>query len=402
MRRDIQYLLTAVVVVVLAEGLMRLFGGSALEPAFRVVSFLVLEIGPITLVCLLGMLALFVLLPRPRNYPWLFGAFCAALALLLAGLLLVRAGAVTPETVLFYAFSLASLVSGGLLVTQSNPARAALSFALVVLSTCGLFLLLAAPFLMAATIIVYAGAIVVIFLFVLMLAQQDGATSADHRSREPFLASLTGFVLLGTLLFVLGQTYDTRALDGLVTRAEAMIARLDALPPGPAGRESGRELLGVNGEGRQLIREFQEESKRFVLPDDRARLRHAAENADWDEPEGLKASLDRLIELGREASRRRGELRPAEGNQALSGLSGPPPNVEPRRGPSGAPHLPSENLVYLGRSLFTDYLLAVELGGTLLLIATVGAIVIASRRPGPPPGANGQAARTGAPRETVS
>jgi NADH:ubiquinone oxidoreductase subunit 6 (subunit J) len=34
----------------------------------------------------------------------------------------------------------------------------------------------------------------------------------------------------------------------------------------------------------------------------------------------------------------------------------------------------------LGRSLFTDYLLPVELGGTLLLVATAGAIVIAGRR----------------------
>ena len=42
-------------------------------------------------------------------------------------------------------------------------------------STCGLFLLQAAPFLMAATIIIYAGAIVVTFLFVIMLAQQEGA-----------------------------------------------------------------------------------------------------------------------------------------------------------------------------------------------------------------------------------
>ena len=69
-----------------------------------------------------------------------------------------------------------------MLITQQNPARAALSFALVVLSTCGLFLLLAAPFLMAATIIVYAGAIVVTFLFVIMLAPADGLSDADARS----------------------------------------------------------------------------------------------------------------------------------------------------------------------------------------------------------------------------
>ena len=56
---------------------------------------------------------------------------------------------------------------------------------------------------MAATIIIYAGAIIVTFLFVLMLAQQAGLSDADDRSREPLLATLTGFVLLGALLYVL-------------------------------------------------------------------------------------------------------------------------------------------------------------------------------------------------------
>src|SRR5262249_49632626 len=111
------------------------------------------------------------------------------------------------ETVLFYTFSAIAIIFGTLLITQSNPARAALSFALVVLSTCGLFLLQAAPFLMAATTIIYAGAIIVTFLFVLMLAQQEKHADADWRSREPLLASIAGFVLLGGLLAVLLLTY---------------------------------------------------------------------------------------------------------------------------------------------------------------------------------------------------
>jgi len=49
----------------------------------------------------------------------------------------------------------------------------------------------------------------------------------------------------------------------------------------------------------------------------------------------------------------------------------------------GRPQMPAENVAGLGRSLFTDYLLAVELAGTLLLVATVGAIAIAMRRHGP-------------------
>ena len=42
--------------------------------------------------------------------------------------------------------------------------------------------------------------------------------------------------------------------------------------------------------------------------------------------------------------------------------------------------MPAENVAYLARSLFSDYLLAVELGGSLLLVATIGAIAIVSRR----------------------
>ena len=45
--------------------------------------------------------------------------------------------------------------------------------------------------------------------------------------------------------------------------------------------------------------------------------------------------------------------------------------------------MPAENAAYLGRSLFTDYLLPVELGGILLLVATIGAIAIAQRRATP-------------------
>ena len=59
----------------------------------------------------------------------------------------------------------------------------------------------------------------------------------------------------------------------------------------------------------------------------------------------------------------------------------PGTNQEPRREPgTGRPEMPAENVAYLGRSLFTDYLLPVELGGTLLLIATIGAIAITGRR----------------------
>ncbi len=60
-----------------------------------------------------------------------------------------------------------------------------------------------------------------------------------------------------------------------------------------------------------------------------------------------------------------------------------PPTVQAeqlRRDDAGLPRMPAENSAYLGRALFTDFLLPVELGGSLLLVATVGAIAIAFRR----------------------
>src|SRR5207249_1017931 len=104
-------------------------------------------------------------------------------------------------------FAGGALVFGTVLVVQKNPARGAIAFAFVILSTCGLFLLLAAPFLMAATVIIYAGAIIVTFLFVLMLSHNEGPSDENDRSREPLLGSLAGFAFTGLILFTLYQAH---------------------------------------------------------------------------------------------------------------------------------------------------------------------------------------------------
>jgi len=99
---------------------------------------------------------------------------------------------------------------------------------------------------------------------------------------------------------------------------------------------------------------------------------------------GLSAAVGTLVAEGGKMREGLGVLQP-DGSRALSDFSGPPAD-EPlrniRRDAGGRPQMPHENTAYLGRSLFSDYLLAVELAGTLLLIATVGAIAIAqSSRP---------------------
>ena len=230
---------------------------------------------PIWLPLIVGGFAVFWLLPRPRPRAPALGIGAGLLALLLAGTFLVRTGTFTVEVLLFYAFAGLTIVSGTLLITQQNPARSALSFALVVLSTCGLFLLLAAPFLMAATIIIYAGAIVVTFLFVLMLAQQEGFNDADSRSREPLLAVLTGSLLLAAILYVLRGYEQTREYDALIAEVDSVLTKPPEEMKTLVGEEKDDKALFNRArraidprEGDDLDRLFKEAETEWVLQKD--------------------------------------------------------------------------------------------------------------------------------------
>jgi NADH:ubiquinone oxidoreductase subunit 6 (subunit J) len=348
----------------------------------------------------LGFLATICLMPRPTRRPAGLGALCALGALAGLGLLLTRAypssGTFDPETFLFIAFSTMIVVFGGLMITQRNPARAALSFAIVTLSNCGLFLLLAAPFLMAATIIIYAGAIIVTFLFLLMLSQQKGATDADDRSREPFLASLVGFGMLGLLLVVLTKVYGADHLDATLHKVEKMsqmpdVASInDAIPTDDEKKDFFRKLEEISEQvrGAESLEKSREEYDQAV-PELRSLI---APTRGFENPD-IEQELPRIRELLTTITRHGRSFREALVNGTafesdavtLSPHGRPRPFPVPAKEdegastppPPGSHRLPARNVAALGRSLFTDHLLAVELAGTLLLVATIGTIIIA-------------------------
>lgn len=334
---------------------------------------------PLWLPLLVGALAIYLLLPRPKPYPAALGALAGGLSLFLIAAFILRTSGIDPEVVLFYAFSGLAVLGAAMLVTNHNPARAALSFTLVVLSSCGLFLLLGAPFLMAATIIIYAGAIIVTFLFVLMLAQQAGLSDADARSREPVFATLTGFLLLATILYVL-QGYQTRSVDDLLRRTEAALAadsRLDA-----------DQYVGRDTDDHQLFKLTETLLRAGGLPEPVEQVRMASSHWSTAAPGDLADARQALEQLRTVLQNNQAPLRerlvtarlPAGSKVTLSELSGPSPAKPLPPDAHGRRPLPAENAAYLGRSLFTDYLLPVEIGGLLLLAATVGAIAIAQRR----------------------
>jgi NADH-quinone oxidoreductase subunit J len=102
------------------------------------------------------------------------------------------------ETVIFLLFAAVALGSAIVVVTHKSPIYATLSLVLTLVSMAVLFILLGAPFLGALQILVYAGAIVVLFLFVIMLlnVQQEGEAHVD-RGVQLWVAILGALFFLG-------------------------------------------------------------------------------------------------------------------------------------------------------------------------------------------------------------
>lgn len=324
----------------------------------------------ILLPTVLGFLAVYWLLPNVRRSRPAWGAAAGGLALVLAGVLIMHGTGIWVETLLFYSFATIAVLGGVLLITHHNPVYAALSFAMVVLSSCGLFLLNGAPFLTAATIVVYAGAIVVTFLFVIMLAQQSGIDNADLRSREPFLATVAGFVLLASLLGVLHRTFDLRELNQISRDLDQLSVAKDA--------KDVEAVLGPFELTKMTTRLTQQLRK--YLPFDAARDDVAKDYAGHIETLRVDINDEKLSS---EAETRMVESLRAEARKALDAMKefrAGYGTVAPHRSANG--RLPRENVAALGALLFTDYLVPVELAALLLLVATIGAIAIATRREG--------------------
>ncbi len=101
---------------------------------------------------------------------------------------------------LFWFFSLAMLFSGVLVITNRNPVNSAMFLILLFFFMAGLFVLLEAFFLAVIQVLVYAGAVMVLFLFVIMLL--DLKASSQRRFR--FFAVVGGLVVAGAFVWELG------------------------------------------------------------------------------------------------------------------------------------------------------------------------------------------------------
>jgi len=229
---------------------------------------------------LLGGIGVWMLLPARLRYGRVLGSLLVAAGGALLACDLPLLGNWTSQGV-FWLLSAITLGGAVATIVSRSPVYSAIWFALSLHGTAGLFLFQGAQFLAGATIVVYAGAIVVTFLFVIMLAQPEGHSDYDRITwggLPKVLAVVTAGALVGILMFMLG---------------------------------------GVTNEG---------------------------------------------LEVGTRAA----EVGVPEG--AATGA------VDARRAAGGV--LDPKHVANVGRRLFAEHLLSVELAGTLLLVALVGAVAI--------------------------
>jgi len=109
------------------------------------------------------------------------------------------------ETGIFYAFAAILLFAGVRVVTARNPVHAALFLVLAFFTSAGIWLLLRAEFLAIALVVVYVGAVMVLFLFVVMMLDINLERVREGFWRNLPVALVVGGVMVAEMFFVLAS-----------------------------------------------------------------------------------------------------------------------------------------------------------------------------------------------------
>jgi NADH-quinone oxidoreductase subunit J len=262
----------------------------------------------------------------------------------------------------FYIFAAIAIASAIRMITHTRPVYCALYFVMVVLSSAGMFLLLAAEFMAFALVIVYAGAILITYLFVLMLAQQSptpdepdsGSADYDRIPREPLAATVVGFLLLAVLTDIIAGATGAAARPAPDPRIADPIERLQVQAVQEQWDAAQRERVAEATE--QVWRDLERLPERF-------RETVLAVEPDFKWPPIVDGNGHMIRMIDGEAH----VLGPVEG-EASDQLVLLPYEMGPY------------NVERIGVHLVGTYPVSLELAGVILLMAMFGAVVLARRQ----------------------
>jgi NADH-quinone oxidoreductase subunit J len=329
--------------------------------------------------CALGAVGVALALPRPRVSAFVVGAIVAAAALgaVLLGLGLKNPGAIPNYH--FYIFSVIALGAALRVISHPRPVYAALYFVLTILASCGLYLLLSAEFLAFALVIVYAGAILITYLFVIMLATEGPTADAveamneyDRVSREPVLATIAGFIILGAL-----TTAMATGVTGGAGKGEAKLTANTAL------MTADKPLALMPKKIEKVLREAKDKEGKALLAKDES-LAIAS-----DQVRDKLVSENRIrAEQWVEMMPRTGKGEPAyavrtsaagtgEGWVVVKNAKGDLRVIPESDWPKGLELTGTEGVAF---NLIDGHPGAIEIAGVILLMAMLGAVVLARKK----------------------
>ena len=326
----------------------------------------------------IGAVGVAMALPRQsRVNPQALGALIAAAGVggLIAILALV-AGADRPN-LFFYIFAFIALGAALRVITHPRPIYSALYFILTILASAGLYLLLDAEFMTFALIIIYAGAILITYLFVIMLAttapSDEGYEILDEYdavAREPVVSTFAGFLVLAILTgwFSVG------------------VPRL----PDPSPRSADAALAGLPLKVRAAFEEvgLLEYAQGPLVAFAPGETNGTYFDADTRQAQLLLADPSRFRELlGQARAKARGEdVSEDAGSLPRKALALVQNDPVTRRDGSVVvmaafpDSLRARNIESVGLELVGGHPLSLEMAGVILLLAMLGAVVLARKR----------------------
>lgn len=137
--------------------------------------------------------------------------------------------------VLFFALAVIAVAGAVSLILQKHPIHSALSLIVVMVALAGLYLMLGAEFIAAAQIIVYAGAIMVLFVFVIMLLNAGEEERTNFSRMATYIGMPLAVVLAAGLVYWVGrgahQSVSVAPSTDSVTRPLAMMLFKDYVFP---------------------------------------------------------------------------------------------------------------------------------------------------------------------------
>ncbi len=300
--------------------------------------------------CLAGAFGLFLVMRPHQQGTRAFGALVGAGAV--GGIMLMILKALPDDSAIPYLeifFGLGSVAGAARLITHPRPVFAAIYFVVVVVCSAGLFLIMQAEFMAFALIIVYAGAILITYLFVLMLAQEASASPGEQEydliPRDPIAALVVGFVLLASIGdALLSNEGGVKPPDNPQLIEERYTERWEILQGMPKQLERVAEDIGKSTgmsvspssmviEGGRAYLTLTDESENSTTPDVRHQIEYEylptnTQEVGWELVAGFPVSLEmagvillmamfgavvlarRQIELGEDERRQAGGLEP--------------------------------------------------------------------------------------------